>query len=666
MTEIRNAFVLFVVLLIAAPSVLCAEAEKEKAETRIGEATEAPPFPQQRSETTSVEPSESPFGEAAKSIQKQLEESVAELNRLRQQAAEEKIPLSRKLSELESKLSEVRLEYQETTRKLDSRTLDLTNLRSEIKSREEEATYLSNLLGEYVRNFESRLHIAELQRYRESLEAAKLAPENSNLSEQEVYEAQAGLLGVSLERLHDALGGTRFEGTAVDSNGLVKQGTFVLIGPSAIFRSEGGEEIGTAEQRLGSLEPTIIPFKNPADVNAAAQVIATESAGRFPFDPTLGNAHKIEETEETFLEHVQKGGPVMYPIFGLAGAALLVALYKWLAMLFIRKPSQKRIRELLTAVARHDRREAKQKANAIGGPVGKMLQAGAEHLNEPVELIEEVMYEKVLSTRLKLERFLPFIAISAASAPLLGLLGTVTGIINTFKLITVFGSGDVKTLSGGISEALITTEFGLIVAIPSLLLHAFLSRKARGVINQMEKAAVTFVNQVGKTQYRHTDPTDVAAKLNPPETENRLPRSDSWTEKGSGEATDRYTDFSASNLMDRHTIRVSENATVADALHKVRTAELEEENNAVFIVDEQGRYQGYVLVHHLLNNSEQTCIESLARKDSQFVVRVDTHEDEIKDLFSKHDLVCMPVIDRDGQLVGRVKRNGNGKGKTER
>ena len=113
------------------------------------------------------------------------------------------------------------------------------------------------------------------------------------------------------------------------------------------------------------------------------------------------------------------------------------------------------------------------------------------------------MYEKVLSTRLKIQSMLPFVAMSATCAPLLGLLGTVTGIIRTFKLITVFGSGDAKTLSSGISEALITTEFGLIVAIPSLLLHAFLSRKARGVIDQMEKATVAFINQICKTPYEH-------------------------------------------------------------------------------------------------------------------------------------------------------------------
>lgn len=156
-----------------------------------------------------------------------------------------------------------------------------------------------------------------------------------------------------------------------------------------------------------------------------------------------------------------------------------------------------------------DAAAVKQRSQAVGGPVGRMLESAADHLDEPRELLEELFYEKVLESRLALEKYLPFIAISAASAPLLGLLGTVTGIINTFKLITVFGSGDVKTLSGGISEALITTEFGLIVAIPSLLIHAFLSRKARVVLGHMEKAAVAFVNQIGKNSIQMRRALDV-------------------------------------------------------------------------------------------------------------------------------------------------------------
>lgn len=462
------------------------------------------------------------FNQASSMVYQQLEESLTELSELRKKIVDEKIPLNRKLNKLESKLIKVRRDYQKTSRLLDSHTLDLSNMHNEIKSRREEATYLSNLLSEYIRNFESRLHIAELQRYEEPLDNAKLAPEDSNLSGKEIYEKQANLIKVSLDRLNAALGGVRFEGTAVDANGLVKPGDFVLVGPAAFFRSHDGQSIGTAEQRLGSLEPTIIGFQNLTDTEAVEQVIKN-SSGYLALDPTLGSAHKIESTNETLWEHVCKGGPVMLPILILAGAALIVAIYKWVFLSYQRNPSHKKIKTLLAAIARHDLEGTKKAAAEIVGPAGKMLNAGVDHIKEPSELIEEIMYEIILSTRLKLQSFLPFVAITASSAPLLGLLGTVTGIINTFKLITIFGSGDVKTLSGGISEALITTKFGLIVAIPSLLLHAFLSRKARGVIAQMEKAAVAFVNQVNRTPYKQVITLKKEEPLNSDITVNKLP-----------------------------------------------------------------------------------------------------------------------------------------------
>lgn len=456
-------------------------------------------------------PSKPKLETATADLQKQLEESLAELAALREQMAAEKLPLARTLSEMETELSAARQEFQQTTRLLDNRTLDLTNLRTEIKSRQEEASYLSTLLAEYIRNFESRLHIAEVQRHRSTLDAARLAPEDTNLSQQDIYQQQAVLLTASLDRIEDLLGGARFDGTAVDATGLVRRGTYALIGPVAIFRSTDGrgpavqsstsqssEVVGAAEQRLGSLESTILAFEQPEHIAAASQLI-TNGTGRFPLDPTQGNAHKIAETKETLWEHIKKGGPVMYPIFALAATAFLLAIIKWLQLLFVRKPSRKRVRNLLEAVARHDREGALKVAGRVRGPTGRMLVAGVQHLHEPRQLIEEVMYETVLATKLKLQRFLPFIAVSASAAPLLGLLGTVTGIMNTFTLITVFGTGDVKTLSSGISEALITTEYGLIVAIPSLLLHALLSRKARGIVDQMEKAAVAFANQVSKT-----------------------------------------------------------------------------------------------------------------------------------------------------------------------
>ena len=444
-------------------------------------------------------PAGTAFGSAAGSVEEKLEASLAELDALRKQMADEMLPLSRRLSSLESDLGEVRKRFQDRVRELDSRSLDLSNLRNEIEAREKETTYLAGLLGEYQRNFESRLHITELQRYRAALEEAKLAAENTALSEQEISEAQAKLVLASLERLHENVGGTRFAGTAVGDGGLVESGTIVLAGPVAIFEPESGSGTATAEQRLGSLEPAAIRYADPLDADAAA-LLAKTGAGELPLDPTLGNAHKIAATEETLLEHIAKGGPVMVPILGLAAAAFLVAILKWIGLSTVRMPSRRRMGELLAAIRAKDDAKAKAIAEKLGGPGGRMLRAGVENLAEPRDIVEEVMYETILVTRLRLNRFIPFIAIAAAAAPLLGLLGTVTGIINTFKLITVFGSGDVKTLSGGISEALITTEFGLIAAIPSLLLSAFLSRKARGLLDRMEGIALSFLNEVARSR----------------------------------------------------------------------------------------------------------------------------------------------------------------------
>jgi len=437
------------------------------------------------------------FDAARDDFQARLDQALTELANLRAESAAELIPLNQELRDLESELARTRQELQATTRTLDGRTLDLSTLGGEIKARKDEAAYISGRLAEYLAGFESRLHIAEIQRYEEALEAARLAPENQAFSQQEIYAAQTGMVAAALERLHELVAGTRFEGVAVDGQGVVAKGAFVLVGPSALFRSDDSRVVGTVEQRLGSLQPTVMPFGTPEDTARAAELVGS-LAGRFPLDPSLGNARKVEETQETLVEHIQAGGAVMVPIFVLAGLALLVVLYKWGTMAFVPRARAEAVKTLFAAVARGDQAGAVAAAQAIKGPTGEMLQTGSAHLSEPRELIEELMYEKMMAARLKLNGMLPFVAISASSAPLLGLLGTVTGIMQTFKLITVFGTGDVKTLSSGISEALITTEYGLIVAIPSLLLHAFLSRKAKRLVDDMEKAALGFLNEHAK------------------------------------------------------------------------------------------------------------------------------------------------------------------------
>jgi biopolymer transport protein ExbB len=187
----------------------------------------------------------------------------------------------------------------------------------------------------------------------------------------------------------------------------------------------------------------------------------------------------------------------MWPILAVGVAAVLVAIYKWIVLSLVKRPSRRQVKTLLESVREKDFAAAQAVGKEMKGPIGEMLAAGAANLEESSELLEEVLFERILAAKLRIQSLLPFLAVSASSAPLLGLLGTVTGIIQTFKQITIYGSGDVKSLSGGISEALITTEYGLIVAIPSLLLHSLLSRKARGLVSEMETLAVQFTNAAG-------------------------------------------------------------------------------------------------------------------------------------------------------------------------
>ena len=488
-------------------------------------------------ETTATTPQEIPgqtFQGVSSNMQRQLEDSLTELAALREAIAAERTPMDRELSALEDELSSLRKKAKETNRRLDTSSRELVNLRETLQQRETQITYISNtLMGEYIREWQTRLHIAEAQHHASALKEAATAITDRDAKDLDALRAKLRILELSLERLESASGATVIEGTAVDSEtGVAYEGKFVLLGPAALFVSRDGTVAGTADLKRDSLQPNVYRFRRAADPAAetptgwraklaeveawlgiaktdddrSAQYeeqairLGTVGTGEFPLDPTLGNARLTAETEESLLEHIQKGGPIMKPIMGMALCALAVALWKFLTLLFVRRPSRSRMAAFLAAVGRGELGEAKSASLRLAGPTGAMLRNGTEVIGHPKELIEEIMFESVLRTRTKLESWLPFIAIAAASAPLLGLLGTVTGIINTFKMITLYGSGDVKSLSGGISEALITTEYGLIVAIPSLLLHAFLSRKARSAIHQMESAAMSFLNELSKAQ----------------------------------------------------------------------------------------------------------------------------------------------------------------------
>ena len=123
------------------------------------------------------------------------------------------------------------------------------------------------------------------------------------------------------------------------------------------------------------------------------------------------------------------------------------------------------------------------------------MAATIRNLEKDREHIEDIISESVLHESSQLDRFGSFILVIAAISPLLGLLGTVTGMISTFDIITEFGTGDPKMLSSGISEALITTKFGLVVAIPLLVLGNVLSSWSEKIKDTMEQSALHIINK---------------------------------------------------------------------------------------------------------------------------------------------------------------------------
>ena len=436
--------------------------------------------------------------EASAGARADLQAALAELAELQMTIGGEKIPLAQQLNQVEEQLAGRRKDLERTRRDQENQLVDLNVLKAEVKRRNEESGFLRGLLSEYARLFETRIHISEVQRYQDEIQDAHNAAASAELTPAETAERQIALVQRGIERLGNLLGGESFEGQGLTPNGRLESGEFTLLGPLALFSSAQSDTAGVAELQLGSPEATVIAL----EAESAKQIrqFSRSGEGEVPIDPTSGNALKIAGQKETLWAHIRKGGPVMVPILLLGVAALIICLIKWTQMARIKLATPRDLQAILDHIDEGQKEKALAHARSITGPIGEMLASAIQHVDEKKEYIEEVMYEKMLATKPRLERLMPVIALSAATAPLLGLLGTVTGMINTFNMITLFGTGDPRTLASGISEALITTEFGLIVAIPSLLFHAFISRKAKGVIGIMEQTGVGFINGIPSSE----------------------------------------------------------------------------------------------------------------------------------------------------------------------
>ena len=431
---------------------------------------------------------------AAKTTEGDLARALAELSQLRNDIGAAKIPLATKINSLENTKIELTAERDEVVELASGANRVKSDLQERETGLNKQIDYLHTALGNYISDFVGNaLHVGEIQLYNDVAKAALDVQDLRDVPLKDRFEAQVNAMNASFERIFKSVGGYKFPGKCELDDGTLVDGNFAIIGPVGIF-SDGPASAGLVGINPLSAGPKLEKVVRIVAPELQMSAVTTTGEGTLFLDTKLGQAMDILKLKESFQAHVKKGGPVMWPIMILATAAFIVSIFKVFEIASVKKAKVQDLRVILDHLNNQRPDDALGYARGIKGPVGAMLTSALEHIDSEEDLIEEILYEKMLSTQPKLERFLPFIAVTAATAPLLGLLGTVTGMINTFKLITIFGTGDATRLSTGISEALITTEFGLVIAIPTLIAHTMLSRMSKGVLGSMERTAVGFVN----------------------------------------------------------------------------------------------------------------------------------------------------------------------------
>ncbi len=206
-------------------------------------------------------------------------------------------------------------------------------------------------------------------------------------------------------------------------------------------------------------------------------------------------AHQLSLTKQ-----VPKGGAIVWPILAILGFAVLILIERFIFFSKRRVNAEKLMTMLRVKIVADDWEGCKTLLeNKKEKLIPKILLTALALKDRTRPEIENALQEAILGEIPAIERFLSTLGMLAAIAPLLGLLGTVTGMINTFHVITYYGTGDPRMMSGGISEALVTTMLGLSVAIPIMLAHTLLSRRVETQISRMEEKSVAFVNMIFKT-----------------------------------------------------------------------------------------------------------------------------------------------------------------------
>lgn len=264
---------------------------------------------------------------------------------------------------------------------------------------------------------------------------------------------------------------TEFEAELVDVYGQRQTTQVTRVGPFTAFADGQYMTVipGSARLQILPRQPAGKYLRLAEDFSGPGDTVL--------IDPSSGRLLEIEGERPSLSDRIDQGGIVGYLIIALAIIGILVALFQLL---------------FLTVVGRRVSRQLKASAvPSTDNPLGRVLATFKDdaHLAEQddPELLELRLSEAVLRESPRLERFQGLLKLIAAVAPLLGLLGTVTGMIATFQAITVFGTGDPKLMAGGISQALVTTVMGLLTAIPILFITSLLSSRSRALVQILDE-----------------------------------------------------------------------------------------------------------------------------------------------------------------------------------
>ncbi len=235
---------------------------------------------------------------------------------------------------------------------------------------------------------------------------------------------------------------------------------------------------------------TELPKQPAARFVSSAGDLQSASSGFIPFalDPTRGQLLQLQIEVPTIEERIRQGGTPGYVIIALGIIALLLSIERFITLTLVGRGVNKQINNPDTADS--------------GNPLGRILQVYHQNSDADVDVenLALKLDEATLKEQPKIGARIAFIKIISMVAPLLGLLGTVIGMIVTFQAITLFGTGDPKTMAGGISQALITTVLGLVVAIPTVLLHSIVNAKATSILHVLsEQSAGLIAEHAEKT-----------------------------------------------------------------------------------------------------------------------------------------------------------------------